>query len=564
MDLKIRLVFLMMGILIFLGQATASALWFKGKDVSVPRPSGVYAFDADLTKLIESPSASQSEVYAQAMELLESMQSAPSCNRIATSRLLKSCQLIEGPSANTEAAIEDVRAVYAAQLAICEVRSAGAQIPTHCDLILPTDEEIQPSFRNAPAGRELAQCLQSLESRPQWWTSYSNNKQNAVVMCRAARVDIEKDDLIRTFSSFVATSSNVNDALEKAVERENRQRSQQREFAVAVDSFQKQMLEDLTRSKAEASSIFTIFAQGIQSTLESLFNKISTRLGGIDIDIATFGEVWYTDIFSQLSIIIRLQNLRKSTVDTADLAKSIGKVFESAMRGSSDLASRQTEEWERSWGLANDLQGSLQSIGDQEVGVILMALKELYRIMQQLNNEMVTNANTRQDETNRKLATVSNTIEDLQKNTLASQALQINQMETQHRLHEELQRVAESTGERLAAIDASATSVGVKIQDIYSMLLPLIDLGRVAQTIGRWKWPVITVFLLFLVNRRLALSATVLLAGFFLLTDLLSSIPPDQFLVHYASGYQIPTGMMLRAFCVLSLLCSASINTLDL
>ena len=84
-------------------------------------------------------------------------------------------------------------------------------------------------------------------------------------------------------------------------------------------------------------------------------------------------------------------------------------------------------------------------------------------------------------------------------------------METQHRLHEELQRVAESTGERLAAIDASATSVGVKIQDIYSMLLPLIDLGRVAQTIGRWKWPVITVFLLFLVNRRLALSATVLL-----------------------------------------------------
>ena len=159
---------------------------------SLSKSAAGYAFDADLTKLIESPAASQSDVYMQAKQLLKLMQSAPSCNRIATSNLLTSCQSIEGLSANTEAAIEDVRATYAAQLAICELRSAGAQIPTHCNMMLPTNEDLQAPSRNTPEGRELTQCLQTLESRPQWWTSYSNNKQNAVVMCRAARVDIER------------------------------------------------------------------------------------------------------------------------------------------------------------------------------------------------------------------------------------------------------------------------------------------------------------------------------------------------------------------------------------
>lgn len=109
---------------------------------------------------------------------------------------------------------------------------------------------------------------------------------------------------------------------------------------------------------------------------------------------------------------------------------------------------------------------------------------------------------------------MSISIEHIQKNALASEAIQMKTMETQYRLHEELQRVAESTGERLAAIDASATSVGAKMQDIYSMLLPLIDLGGVAQTIGKWKWPCIVVLTLFLIHRQIALYALVSLGEY--------------------------------------------------
>ena len=76
-----------------------------------------------------------------------------------------------------------------------------------------------------------------------------------------------------------------------------------------------------------------------------------------------------------------LQNLSRFTFETSDLAKSIGKIFEGVLRGSSELASRQNEEWDRSKSLANDLQGSLESIRENEVSTILMGLQELSRQM---------------------------------------------------------------------------------------------------------------------------------------------------------------------------------------
>ena len=122
------------------------------------------------------------------------MQSAPSCNRRATSSLLASCQSIEGPSSSAEIKLDDLRSAYATMLAICELRSAGAPLPPDCgsfSMVLDSDQS--KAYDNHDK-RNLNLCLKSLESRPQWWTSYSNNKQNAAVICQAARIDIEKGE----------------------------------------------------------------------------------------------------------------------------------------------------------------------------------------------------------------------------------------------------------------------------------------------------------------------------------------------------------------------------------
>ena len=124
------------------------------------------------------------------------MQGSPSCNRLAASTLLDSCHNIDGSIPTAEGSLEDMRSVYAAQLAICEIVSAGSAVPQPCKSLEVL--EMNRGFKHIRRD-QLGLCLQSLESKPQWWTSYSNSNQNAIVMCHAARVEIEKGK--RTSSS---------------------------------------------------------------------------------------------------------------------------------------------------------------------------------------------------------------------------------------------------------------------------------------------------------------------------------------------------------------------------
>ena len=157
----------------------------------------------DLTALVRPSPVENSAIYYEALQILTSMQASPSCHRMAAAKLLNSCQSIEGAPSATEASLDDVKSIYAAQLAMCEIVSAGSVIPQQCKPLTPGQESKgRRGFSGIAAGgrqrpdrsdnEQLGQCLQALESRPQWWTSYSNSRQNAVVMCRAARVEIEK------------------------------------------------------------------------------------------------------------------------------------------------------------------------------------------------------------------------------------------------------------------------------------------------------------------------------------------------------------------------------------
>lgn len=146
------------------------------------------------------PPHDQSAIYSQALDLLDALQSSPSCIRLATSTLLTSCQTIDGHQTSAiEETLDEIRSLYAARLALCEISSAGLNLPPECKLLHLGNDlggSAAKSNLHKVGTRQIRECLQSLESRPQWWTSYSNSRQNAAIMCQAARADIEKGMLI--------------------------------------------------------------------------------------------------------------------------------------------------------------------------------------------------------------------------------------------------------------------------------------------------------------------------------------------------------------------------------
>ncbi|KAL9117451.1 MAG: hypothetical protein Q9187_006010 [Circinaria calcarea] len=543
------LVVLAVFVLPFPTQSAASGFWSKSNseipsitrvDVasSSAQPTDKSNVYTDLTTLILNPLNGQSELYLKAAELLGSIQSAPSCNRLAASSLLTSCKSIEGPSSDSENSTDDVKSIYAAQLAVCELRSAGALTPPQCALISPTASDKQAKGYYKVDKYQLSQCLQSLESRPQWWTSYSNNKQNAVVMCRAARVEIEKDDMIRVLKSLVSTGSDLDDMLSQTLQDAAQRMVQQRDLAKAIDSFQRQLLRDLELASDETQSYFMRLMESMDSVMQNLLRRVSSVVKVLETDVIGLSQI-----------------IRKSNDDAIGLNKSIGKVFQQVLQGSSEIAASQTREWEISQGAAVELRNTLDTMRIQNVDVLLSAFGDLHRQLQ-LTNELVTNVYFRQDALDQKLVVLDTSFDKLQTKAEAFHELQSIQSETQTRLHNQMQVAMQVTSERLALIDASASNVGSKLKDISLVLKNIAQFGGIFGSWVRWRWPWTVVIILFIFNRKMAVYAAAILTSVFFVIDSLPSVPPDMVLIHYASGYQLKVANLLKASGVIAFLCT--------
>jgi len=161
-------------------------------------------------RLLQEP-VHQPEVYTRAVQILEAIES---CHRLATVDLIDSCQELE-PSITAEVSLASIRETFAARLAMCELSSANFNIPSQCERFVPTAAACQQNSRSSKLLRILRthrgssksmettcyphatpshtqQCLGTLHSRPQWWTSYSNALQNVLIVCQAGRNAIEK------------------------------------------------------------------------------------------------------------------------------------------------------------------------------------------------------------------------------------------------------------------------------------------------------------------------------------------------------------------------------------
>lgn len=129
--------------------------------------------------------------YSSVVVLLDSLVTAPSCHRTATTEFIAECNdLIAGADNAME-----LKMHYAVRLAVCEFEASGIQFPGECSN-LGKGGGVGRSVRPATEKKRVHSCLKKLEARPQWWTTLSNNLQNAIVICAAVRNEVEEGKLL--------------------------------------------------------------------------------------------------------------------------------------------------------------------------------------------------------------------------------------------------------------------------------------------------------------------------------------------------------------------------------
>jgi hypothetical protein len=168
---------------------------------------------SDLTSSLIIGRIHQPELYSHAITIIESLISEHPCHRLASSALIGSCQSLE-KATSTEVSLYETREEYATKLAMCELNAVKAQISSHCADFIPSSQACRKGrstgfFRRPQAvdgipgklcypevtRHQVTSCISALQSKPQWWTSYSNALQNVFVVCQASRSAIEKGKL---------------------------------------------------------------------------------------------------------------------------------------------------------------------------------------------------------------------------------------------------------------------------------------------------------------------------------------------------------------------------------
>lgn len=167
--------------------------------------------NTDLAAMLQTP-LHQQGILSQALRIVKSMESAPSCNRLAALNLINDCKSLEqapvDAKSNSDNLLDEIKSEYASRLAVCELLGAKALVPKECTILIPssqacvkhrfmsffsrTDHPSEELCYPEATHAQFERCLRTLEARPQSWTSYSNARQNAVVMCHASRDAIER------------------------------------------------------------------------------------------------------------------------------------------------------------------------------------------------------------------------------------------------------------------------------------------------------------------------------------------------------------------------------------
>ena len=90
---------------------------------------------------------------------------------------------------------------------------------------------------------------------------------------------------------MVKTSSDVDSALSKALEEANAQLLLQRDFAAAIDTFQKQLLKELETSGIQAQSFLQRLMETMDAAMQNLKKRLSVVTKEAETAVAGLGKV---------------------------------------------------------------------------------------------------------------------------------------------------------------------------------------------------------------------------------------------------------------------------------
>ena len=93
------------------------------------------------------------------------------------------------------------------------------------------------------------------------------------------------DEFIKLHKSMAKATSNMKDALSKALDNAVTQLSQQKDFAATVKGFQHRLLRDLESSTLQSQSYFAKLMERTETAMELMLGKWKTETKNVGLEL---------------------------------------------------------------------------------------------------------------------------------------------------------------------------------------------------------------------------------------------------------------------------------------
>ncbi|KAB8263883.1 hypothetical protein BDV32DRAFT_146185 [Aspergillus pseudonomiae] len=394
------------------------------------------------------------------------MRSSPSCNRIAASRLVTSCQFVREKTHNVDSetyrVLEHTRSLYAARLAICELEGAGAHIPNAClPVTIPPPQKkgvFGFSLRSGIPVNDvdpipvqlLESCLKSLESRPQWWTSYSNSRQNAFVICQAARIENEKEELLDLHRSVVQGSNKLNQGLQEALRTAAAQSSQHRAFASEIANMNARLVHDMEETRSHFKTMIEKAIYNIEARAVSFVNTITSVLGRAQAGATALDE-----------------NIQNVSSEVSKLQYTFQDLLNEVLSANEQIALAHQQNAMSHNELAVNLRSKLESLLQDDMAILLHNIEAFDSSLEWLSGRFGL-LSEQEMSISERLRTFDTELKELQSRAEDIHKAQLQQAETvefQSRLQEKLQTSVQISQALLDKVAATAANLQAMIDE---------------------------------------------------------------------------------------------------
>lgn len=218
----------------------------------------------------------KTEIFTKAITELKRFEHEPLCHRTATKVLLNNCQNLEEISEeNYDLLSERLQRQhvesFALSLAMCDLERIKFAIPDSCRAF--GSKALNLAFESGSAGlrvssEQVGECLEALGRDHTYWITWTSYRDKALLFCRAARIDIDKDQAIVLHQKLVKIMT---------------------EFAQGAEY----EFESLRSQFANESKAVTSYFEGVMTQASSMNEKLRTTFDSFSKDLKALKDVGF-------------------------------------------------------------------------------------------------------------------------------------------------------------------------------------------------------------------------------------------------------------------------------